>query len=338
MKRWIAPALAGLALAAALLAACGDDDNSSATKTTTGTPDKVKDVTVGYVPQMVFAPLFVAQEKGYFREAGLNVKLERLGGGADMLVQTAAGNFDVGAAGLGVAVFNAAAAAIKDNRDVPFEVVAPLHAEKPPVVTPLVVSKARFQSGEITKIADLKGKTVAISARGGSLEYWLEKALEQGGLTFKDIKITVLAFPDVPAALGNKGIDAAMLGEPFRTLAEDQGTIKVLTDDFVDGESPTGVYWNRDWAKKNPEAAAGFLAAYTRAVTDLESGGWNDAAPIIEKYTTVAADVVKRANRPHYDPSGKVDVAGLKKQEAFFRAQGLLTYEGDLDWSKFVRN
>ncbi len=334
MKRWIGLALAGLALGGALLAACGsgkDDGNSN------GTPGQATSVTVGYVPQMVFAPLFVAQEKGYFREAGLDVKLERLGGGADMLVQTAAGNFDVGAAGLGVAVFNAAAAAIKEKREVPFEVVAPLHSERPPVVTPLVVSKARFQSGEITKIADLKGKTVAVSARGGSLEYWLAKALEQGGLTFKDIKLTVLAFPDVPAALGNKGIDAAMLGEPFRTLAEDQGAIEVLTDDFVDGESPTGVYWNRAWAKKHPEAAAGFLEAYTRAVSDLEAGAWSEAAVTIEKYTGVAADVVKRANRPHYDPSGKVDVAGLKRQEEFFRGQGLLTYSGELDWPMFVR-
>ena len=84
--------------------------------------------------------------------------------------------------------------------------------------------------------------------------------------------------------------------------------------------------------------AAAFLAAYTRAVSDLEQGGWDSAAPIIEKYTSVAADIVRRANRPHYDPSGKIDIEGLKRQETFFRGQGLLTYDGNLDWSKFVRN
>ncbi len=302
-------------------------------------PAKLTDVTVGYIPILIDAPFFVGIEKGYFADEGLNLKLERLAGGADMLVQTAAGNFDIGSGGIGAAVFNAAGAAIKEKREVPFEIVLPLHSEKPPVATPLVVSKARFDSGEITKVADLKGKKVAINARGASTEYWLDRALASGGLAYADVTVVAVPFNDVAQALVNKSIDGAMLGEPFATQGEDQGKVRVIAEDFVNGDQPTGVFWNRAWAKKNPGLGAGFIRAYLRAVTDLENGGWQDPAilAILEKYTSVPADTIRRASRPYGDPAGVINVASFKKQEAFFRRLGLLTYDGELDFSLFMR-
>ena len=348
IKRWALAALALLALAAAT--ACGGDDDggtkdkaspavSSPAAGASTAPKELKDVTVGYIPILIDAPFFVGIEKGYFKAEGINVKLERLAGGADMLVQTAAGNFDIGSGGIGAAVFNAAGAAIKEKKDVPFEIVAPLHYEKPPVTTPIVVSKARFDSGEITKISDLKGKKVSINARGASTEYWLDRALASGGLAYKDVTLMTVGFGDVAAALQNKSIDGAMLGEPFATLGKDQGLVHVLSDSFVNGDMPTGVYWNRAWAKKNPELAAGFLRAYLKAVADLENGGWQDPAilTILEKYTQVPADVIKRSNRPYNVPSGKLNLDSFRKQEAFFRGQGLLTYDGELDFNLFMR-
>jgi NitT/TauT family transport system substrate-binding protein len=345
MRRLLFGALALAALGTAI--ACGGDDDDEVSDATspasrtgpTTAPREIQDVTVGYIPILIDAPFFVGIEKGYFKEEGINLKLERLAGGADMLVQTAAGNFDIGSGGIGAAVFNAAGAAIGQKRDVPFEIVAPLHSEKAPVTTPLVVSKDRFESGELTKVTDLKGKKVSINARGASTEYWLERALVKGGLNFKDITLMTVPFQDVAAALKNKSIDAAMLGEPFTTQGEDNNLVQVLSEDFVNGDQPTGVYWNRNWAKEHPELAAGFLRAYLKSVTELENGGWQDPAilAILEKYTQVPADVIKRSSRPFNDPAGKLNIQSFRNQEAFFRAQGLLTYEGELDFAKFMR-
>ncbi len=232
-------ALAVLALVGAV--ACGDDDDDDTGGDGTQAPKEVKDVTVGYIPILIDAPFFVGIDKGYFEAEGINIKLERLAGGADMLVQTAAGNFDIGSGGIGAAVFNAASAAIEAKQPVPFEIVAPLHSEKSPVTTPLVVSKARYDSGEITRVSDLKGKKVSINAKGASTEYWLYRALKSGGLKYSDINLQTVGFGDVAAALENKSIDGAMLGEPLATLGEDKGLVKVLAEDFVDGDQPTGV-------------------------------------------------------------------------------------------------
>jgi NitT/TauT family transport system substrate-binding protein len=311
-----------------LAIACGDDDDE---------PGEPVEVTMGYIPILIFAPVFVGIERGYFEEEGIILDLQRLEGGADMLVQTAAGNFDIGGGGVGVALFNAAATALDTEGEVPFEVVAPLHSEREPVTTPLVVSKRRFDAGEITSVADLAGKQVSINARGAATEYWLERALQSGGLSMADIELTEVGFGNVAAALDNGSIDGAMLGEPLVTLAEDQGLVHVLAEDFVDGDQPTAIYWNRGWAESNPDLAEGFLRAYERAVEDLRDGGWEDPElhAIIEQYTEVPAAVIARAAHPFQDVELNLD--GFKAQEEFFRGQGLLTYEDELDFATFMR-
>ena len=161
-------AVAGAALLG--LAACGEDDSTSKSTpspaaTTSGSaspavspaaskPAELKDVKLGYTPILINSPFYVGIEKWYFAAEAINLKLEFPGGsGTDILTQVIAGNIQAGSSGLAAAPFNAVSASLKDKKDIPFEVVAPLHNERPPSNTPLVVSKARMDSGEITKVS-----------------------------------------------------------------------------------------------------------------------------------------------------------------------------------------
>ncbi len=347
-------AAAGAALL--LLAACGGDDStekstpspvataqgsaSAAATPTAGRPAELKEVKLGFTPILINAPFYVGIEKGYFADEGINLKLELPGGsGADILTQVIAGNLQIGSSGVAAALFNAASAALVAKKDMPFEVVSPLHVERPPSNTPLVASKARMEAGEITKVSDLKGKKIAVNGLGTGTEFWLNLALKTGGLTTRDVTIQVLPFANMAEALANKGIDAAMLPEPFATQGADQGLVKVLSNTFVNGEASTAIYWNRDWAKKNPQLADGFLRAFQKAANELEKGGWDNPAivEILVKYTKVQADVIKRAPRPHFLPDGKLIHAEWRASETYFRAQGHLTYEGNLDLNLFMR-
>jgi hypothetical protein len=51
----------------------------------------------------------------------------------------------------------------------------------------------------------------------------------------------------------------------------------------------------------------------------------------------VPADVIKRSARPYNDPAGKLNLDSFRDQEAFFRGQDLLTYEGELDFDLFMK-
>lgn len=295
-------------------------------------PAGAEKVTMGFVPVSIFAPVFIAKEKGYFAEQGLNVDLQPLPGGSDMVALTATGKFDVGIGGAGPAFFNAIAAGL------PIKVIAPGHAEGNPVATPLMISKKSCESGAITSVADLKGKKVSVNARGAT-EYWLSQALSTAGLTLDDIDLQTLAFPDAVAALASGAIDAAMVGEPLATAAEQQGVaVRLLSDFPVQNIQPTVIFANNDFLTNHPDAAKGLITAYLKACREMAGNGFSDPADlaIIEQYTGVPAALVAASVRPVYSVDGQIDLNGLKTLQTFFRQRGLLEYDSDLDPATFV--
>lgn len=289
-------------------------------------------IRVVHVPVLIFAPLYVAIERGYFAQQGIEVELIGTPGGASSFVVLASGRAEVVIGGLGASLFNAAA------RGLDFKVVGPVHMEKPPVSTPLVVSKKAYESGEIRSVADLRGKKVSVNVIGSATEFWLHSALLRGGLTIDDVQVVAVNFPEVPAALANGAIAAGLLGEPLATLAEDQGQIVRLSEDFVNGVQVTAVYYSGAFIREHPKEAAGFMVAWLRASRDLYGDGYrrDDIARIVEKYTGVPAAVVKKARPPFHEPDGKMNLNDFKRLQEFFRKRGELTYEKPLDPTVYI--
>lgn len=290
-------------------------------------PSELTPVTIGIVPVSIYAPLFVAKELGYYEEFGLDVTIEPLAGGSDLIALTASGEFDISAAGAGPAFWNALAL------DLPVTVIAPGHQEGSPVATPLMISKQACESGAITSVTDLAGKKVSVNAPGGT-EFWLGAALATAGLTLSDVEQQFLAFPDAVAALASGAIDAAMVGEPLATQAERDGlAVRLLADFPVQGIQATAIIGNDDFMRENPEAVTGFVAAYIKASRALMNGGFKDPSvlAIIEQYTGVPADLVADAVQPVYPLNGEINFEGLGQLQSFFRERGQLEYDQDLD-------
>lgn len=286
-------------------------------------------VRVGYVPVLVYAPLYVGIERGYFKDEGITIESLPIQGGSEAVVQLAAGNFDAALGGAGAGLFNAAA------RGVSFAIVAPMHSERPPDSSPLVISAKR--ANEIKNIADLKGKKVSINATGAATEYWLAQALAKGGLTINDVQLTTVPFPQVPAALESGSLDAGILGEPLATINQQQGLVSILSNDFIDGFYATYLYMGDSLLKQKPEVAAGFMRAYLRACRDMQGSYMTpEIAQIIEKYTKVPAAVVEKAAPPQYDPNGTIPIANLETLQSYFRERKLLEYDQSLDMQKLV--
>jgi NitT/TauT family transport system substrate-binding protein len=334
MYKW-ASLLVLVALLAGCIAPAAAPAQPAADATTAPVEETASDlplVRVGHVPVTIYAPLFIAAEKGYFEEEGMRVELLPVEGGTENVVQVAAGNFEVAGGGIGAGMLNAVA------RDIEFEIVAPLHTERPPLTSPLVVSKARYDSGELTQVADLAGNKVSTNSKGAATEYWLWRALQQGGLDFPDVEVLGVGFREVAAALESGSLDAGILGEPLATLAEDQGLVTRLSDDFIDSFTSTVIYFNKEWSTANPELAQGFVKAFIRGARDLNGDAWYDETnlAIIEKYTGVPTEVIQRASRSYHDPNGVVPMEDLAELQRFFRDQGQLSYEQDIDLSQFV--
>lgn len=317
------------ALLLALLAACSSPQATGPQGQPDGTTATLETVRVGYLPVIIYAPLYVGIERGYFADEGITFDLQPIRSGNDAVVQLAANNFDVAMGGANVGLFNAV------NRGLEFRLVAGMHGEEPPIATPLIISANR--TDELQTVADLAGKRVAVHAFGAAIEYWLNEALAQGGLTMDDIQLEEVRFPDMPVALENGAIDAAVLTEPLVTISADKGLVAVLSDDYIDGFYASYVYMNNEWLTANPERARKFLRGYLRAVRDLQGDYMtDDIAAAIAKYTDVPVPVLMRIATPIFDPDGAIPVGDLETLQRFYQARGQLEYDELIDVRTFI--
>jgi NitT/TauT family transport system substrate-binding protein len=77
-------------------------------------------------------------------------------------------------------------------------------------------------------IEDLRGKTIAIPSPLSNENFLLRMLLKQRGMKPEDLKIVVLAPPDMPTSLAAKAIDGFVVAEPFCSKAELQGSGRAL--------------------------------------------------------------------------------------------------------------
>lgn len=279
-------------------------------------------VKIGYLPTDSFAALFLLADR-HLPAAGVNVETVRLAGGPEIVSQVATGQLQMGGGGMGAAGFNAVVSGL------PVEYVAPLHSGY--VEDYFVVRKAVWGK-EVKRIADLKGRAVALNIRGAAVEWMLDLALRRDGLTIKDVQVKLMPFPDMVPALESGAVDAAILSEPFPTLAEEKGiALRPLTK--APGARPvpiTAVFWNKEWAAANPELAQRVMVAYLKAARDLALGdGWqgDKTLDVIVKFTPAKPDVLKKA-RPHaIDANLDMDASVLDSMQKFNAELGYLKYK-----------
>ncbi len=276
-------------------------------------------VRVGYIPSDSFAALYIMADR-HLPAAGIGVETVRLAGGPEILSQVATGQLHVGGAGMGAAGFNAVASAL------PVEFVAPLHSGY--VEDYFTVRKASWEK-EIKRIGDLKGKPVALNVRGAAVEWMLDQALKKDGLTLRDVQIKIMPFPDMVAALESGAVEAAILTEPFATLAEERGiAVRPLPRPAGARATPiTTIFWNKDWAVKDPDKV---MVAYVKAARDLAlDNGWKQERNIdlMVKHTGAKADVIRRARAHVLDPNLDMDSAVLDSMQRLSLELGYLKYK-----------
>jgi NitT/TauT family transport system substrate-binding protein len=231
---------------------------------------------------------------------------------------------------MGAAVFNAVAGGL------PVEFLAPLHSGY--LADYFTVRKAVW-GGAVKRIGDLKGRAVALNIRGAAVEWMMDQALRLDGLTLKDVQVKLMPFPDMVPALESGAVDAGIVSEPFPTLAEEKGVaLRPLQRAAGEKATPiTAIFWNRDWAQKNPDLAHKVMLAYLQAARDLALGdGWKQDRNIdvMVKYTGAKADVIKRARAHVLDANLDMDTGVLDSVQRFAAELGYLKYKDLLPASR----
>jgi ABC-type nitrate/sulfonate/bicarbonate transport system substrate-binding protein len=218
---------------------------------------------MGYIGISSDAGIFIALDKGYFKEQGVDVSLERFGLGADQMALLGAGRLQVASGALSPTLFNAVA------RGLPISVVADKGSfRKGFGFNVLVVRKALVDSGQFKTLRDLKGRVMAVPGAGSVINFEDYLILKKGGLTPQDVTTEYIDLADQPAAMANGKLDAAVMVEPFATAAEARGIGKIILplDQILPDFQTSVIYYNAQWARDWREDARRWMIAYVKGL------------------------------------------------------------------------
>jgi NitT/TauT family transport system substrate-binding protein len=226
-----------------------------------------KTIKVGSSPVLSSAGIYLARDRGYFKEQGLEVEISDFGNsGAPMTMLLSKGELDVGAGNITAGLFNAIANGEK------FKIVADkgsLDANKD--YLSLLVRNEHLKSGRYKSLKDLKGFKMGLTSLDGvSQEILTEKFLQSAGLKLEDVSFVKLSYADMNLALKSGTIDATIQIEPFLTKAQAEGiATKVAGGSSVYPKQQSGVIlFSPKFINESPEEAKKFMLAYAKAVND----------------------------------------------------------------------
>lgn len=265
MKKALALVLAGVM--ALSLAACGSTPSSTPASTpasgstSASTPAsepaeefETVDLRVAYMPNMGSNSLLAtALNMGYFEQMGLNVTLTEFQGGPQEIAAMASGDIDISQIGHG-----AHALCIEGQAKI-------FHLDCTSLADAVV---ANTDKG-INSIADLKGKTIAVSS-GTSAEIILNLALASAGLTQDDVTLVEMDANGMVSAMVSGGVDACATWSPSTmTIANALGD-KALTlatnNDYVDQVTfPSSFITTEKFANENHDVLVRFSRALLMA-------------------------------------------------------------------------
>jgi NitT/TauT family transport system substrate-binding protein len=203
--------------------------------------------------------VFIAQDKGYFREAGLDIELKFFDAAQPIAVATTSGDVDFGITAFTAGLYNLAGKGT-------LKVIGGMSREK--AGYPLIgyfASNNAYASGLKTP-KDLAGKRIAVTQTGSSFHYSLGLLADKYGFKLAEVKVLPLqSLSNAAAALKGETVDAALLPVSTARKLIDDGGAKLLG--WVGDETPwqLGAVFASTKTAANKPLVTKLLAALARA-------------------------------------------------------------------------
>jgi len=260
-RRPLILAIAALALGLSACSSSGSSASSAASGTgsaASGTPEQ-QNITVGVLPSADSVTVQIAQDKGFFKQQGLNVKVVPETTTNDGTQGLLSHTMDFTTENY-VGMFSQE----KAVKGLNLKIVAD-DGQSSPNLWVLLVAK----DSNLTSLSQLKGKKVGFPAKGfnfGSMA--ADILMAPYHLSSKDFTTVVLPFPATQQALAKHTVDAIFTTEPFITVSEAATGDRVL-EDMLSGPLagfPTSCWGTTaSFVQQNPKTVAAFQRAMTQA-------------------------------------------------------------------------
>jgi NitT/TauT family transport system substrate-binding protein len=290
---------------------------------------------MAFIPNVQFAPFYVADDKGYFAAEGIKPVYD-YGFEQDVVALTAQDQLLFTNAG-------GATAIIARSHDVPVQYFIKEYQTLPVAVFGL-------KEKGVTKLADLKGKTVGQALPAGETYIGFAVMMRKSGLKETDLQLSTIGFTQVESVLNNK-VDAAVgyaVNEPLQLKAQGKEIFQIDMKDVAPEVAGDGIIASETTLRDKPELAKAFARAFLKGLGDTIQDP--EAAftttlkfvPDAAKDETVKKaqhDVLLKVVSEYWKTSGKLGQSDPKlwdQTQSVLKEVGLLDRETDM--SKAVTN
>lgn len=295
-------------------------------------------ITVGALRFTSHAASFVAVERGYFNDAGLDVEFKFFQAAQPMAVAVASGDVDYAVTAISGGLISLAEKGAAKVIGGALSESAGIDGQK------ILVSDAAFQAGAVTP-AELDGKTFGITQSGSSFHYMAAQIAAQEGITlkYKPLQKT----PAVIGAIKTGQIDAWTIVPHIAKPLAASGTVHIIGNvgDYIPNYQVTTVFTSADNAANERAKTVAFLKAFSQGAADFNAAlvdrtagdeAVNEMVKLIHKYVytdrdfeKAAPSIINGAMRINADASMNID--SIANQLEWFKAEGLVKDSITLD-------
>jgi NitT/TauT family transport system substrate-binding protein len=294
----------------------------------------VETVTVSELGIVADAPIYVAIEKDYFKERGIEARLMKFASAAETTAALSTGELQVSGGAVSAGLFNAFA------RGWPVRITMSRSRDMPGFSSNTMVVRSDLKD-QIRSFGDLKGKKVAVNAPAAGLAFMLGRMLEAEKLNLQDVDLVYMPWPNMAVAFEKKAIDVGMMVEPFVAQYQERGLavpFRRAADFFKKPPLEIAVIlMNKEWMDKNFKLAGDFTLAYfkgLRDVYDAMMGGpaRAEVVDILTRHTGVKEKALyDRMQWGYMDPNGHVQRDSLREQQDWHAKQGTVPKKVNID-------
>lgn len=280
---------------------------------------------LGYIPNVQFAPIYVAIDRGYFAQQGLNVTLEHSYNETDGLTRIGINQLQFG-------VISGEQVILARAKGAPAVYVYEWYQRFP-------VGIAIPADANITKPEQLAGHVVSVPAKYGASYIGLEALLKAAKLKDSDLKeVREIGFNTAPILCAHQ-VDASVIYVANEPLQVEKACFKVTVIQIADYANlvANGIVTNEATVKDHPEWVKAMNAAFAKGVADTIADP-NAAYDISRKYIKdLGDDPVQRQVLVNSIPLWKTaqpgysDPAAWKLTQDTLISMGLITQPLDLN-------
>jgi NitT/TauT family transport system substrate-binding protein len=298
----------------ATTAACGG--TTTPPPSTPGVPDKVS---VGVIAIVDVAPIYLGKEKGFFSSRDIDLSLTTAQGGAVIIPQVVARQFDFGFS-------NVVSLLLAQSRSLPVKVVA--NGNNTTGNPTADFGGLVVKDPAITSAKDLEGKKVATNTLNNIVDTSTKEIVKKAGGDPATVSFVELAFPDMAPAMDAGNVDAIFVVEPFLSAAKAKGWKQIGAYADVDPKLCVALYFTSlALAVGNPGLVKRFNEAMKESLTYADSHP-DEVRAVLGSYTQITEDVRKNLTLPKWP--AEIDSAAIGNLADLSVTYGLLPAKPDL--------